>query len=68
MKQQHKIRFMTFLVAVLLALGGLVAQSHSAYAGMNPPGRPRFETVLLGPTDIMAAPHGISTSPGLPRP
>ncbi|MEZ4866093.1 MAG: hypothetical protein R3C14_32555 [Caldilineaceae bacterium] len=33
MKQQAKLRFLAFVVAVLLAVGGLAAQSHNVYVG-----------------------------------
>jgi hypothetical protein len=68
MKQQCKIRPMALIVAALVALGGLVVQSHSAYAGggMSPPGGPRSQSVMLDPADIMSTPHGISTRPGRP--
>ncbi|MEZ4736498.1 MAG: hypothetical protein R3E79_56145 [Caldilineaceae bacterium] len=40
MKQQCKLHFLAFVVATLLAMGGLVIQSHSAYAGISTsPGR-----------------------------
>jgi hypothetical protein len=40
MKQQSKIRFVTLLIAALLAISGLVALPHSASAGISTsPGR-----------------------------
>jgi hypothetical protein len=72
MKQQSKLHLMAFLVATLLAVGGLVAMPHSAYAGFSPPngsGPIRFSEstiIVLDPADLAATPHGISTSPGHP--
>ncbi|MEZ4736500.1 MAG: hypothetical protein R3E79_56155 [Caldilineaceae bacterium] len=62
MKQQYKLHFLAFVVATLLAMGGLVAQSHSAYAGMTVPTGPRFisegEPILPDSTDWLQLQKG----------
>ena len=73
MNQQWKIRLMVFLVAALVALGGLVAHWDNAYAGGGlflPRGPRRLsESTSSVPdfVDLTIVPHGLSPSPEFRR-
>ncbi|MEZ4866094.1 MAG: hypothetical protein R3C14_32560 [Caldilineaceae bacterium] len=54
MAQQYKLQFLAFVAAALLAIGGLAAQSYSAYAsGALPPSGPRTQPIGFDPTQAI---------------
>jgi hypothetical protein len=69
MNKQTKIQFLAFVIAAFVALSGLVTQPAHAYAtGFNSPSGPHYHSDPVTLAALLAAPQGISTSPGGPRP